>query len=231
MCGALAYDVFIYTGSSPINNGEWNPKRLWDILLIKLGVRHKKRQGDEESLEEKEKDHEEEDLGPSPIDRLHNNHDRDPSSREALQSDSSSDVTRSGVQGDDWVPPTGPEYSDERDETYTALPGEKKSRFPRGGGGGQHQGQKQDTSRFPREEEESFAQEADMHDQRNPDGRMRINEPPAVYGITHAQKDGLKNMTGKKDTTVPPVYEGMPGRNGERIRNKNNKSTGYDDPR
>lgn len=218
LCGALAYDIFIYTGESPINKGEWNPKRLWNSLLVKLRVRERERQGDEESLDEK-KDQEEEDLGPSPIARLHHRN----SSSQERQSDNSSDITRSEIQGDDWVPPTAPDYGDPHGETYIAKPGQKKSRFPR------QQKRKQDNSRFPREEEQLYTQEADMHDERNPDGRMRVNEPTDM--ITHAQKDGLKNMTGKNDTTVPPVYEGMPGKNGERIRNKNKKSTGYDDPK
>lgn len=182
-------------------------------------MRENQRQGDEESLEEK-KDHGEEDLGPSPIARLHHRN----SLGEEGESDTASDITRSGIQGDDWVPPTGPEYGDNRDATYTAKPGQRNSRFPR------EQNPRRDNPRFPRaeEQEQHYTQEADMHDERNPDGRMRINEP---VGITHAQKDGLRNMTGKHDTTVPPVYEGMPGKNGERIRKKNNKSTGYDDPR
>lgn len=214
----LQIPVFVpfigYTGDSPINNGEWNHKRLWNALLVKLRIREKKRQGDEDNLEEK-KDHEEEDLGASPIARLHNR----ASTSEERRSDNSSDITRPRIQEDDWVPPTGPEYSDARNETYTVKPGEKKSRFPR------EERPQQDNPRFPREDQ-SYTQEADMHDERNPDGRMRINEP---IDITHAQKDGLRNMTGKNDTTVPPVYEGMPGKNGERIRRKNNKSTGYDD--
>jgi hypothetical protein len=93
-CGALAYDMFIYTGDSPITNGEWTPKRLWDSLLVKLGIKEKKRQGDEDNLEEK-RDHEEEDLGPSPIAGLHNR----TSIIEEKGSDKSSDITRSGIQG------------------------------------------------------------------------------------------------------------------------------------
>lgn len=50
-CGALAYDVFIYTGDSPINNGEWSPTRVWNSIRIDRKMRTKRRQSDEETLD------------------------------------------------------------------------------------------------------------------------------------------------------------------------------------
>ncbi|KAK7716278.1 glycerol channel [Diaporthe eres] len=54
--GALTYDIFIYTGDSPINNGAWSFSNLrkgamgmWDNTLVKFGRAPRRHQLDEES--------------------------------------------------------------------------------------------------------------------------------------------------------------------------------------
>lgn len=56
-CGALAYDIFIYTGDSPLNNGSWSLvnlrkdfMRMWRKILVRLGRNPRGHQSDEESL-------------------------------------------------------------------------------------------------------------------------------------------------------------------------------------
>lgn len=62
--GALAYDIFIYTGDSPLNNGAWSYSNfrkgtihLWNCILVKSETRPKRRQSDEESLSDKQGRH------------------------------------------------------------------------------------------------------------------------------------------------------------------------------
>ncbi|KAJ0119518.1 aquaporin-3 [Diaporthe amygdali] len=59
--GALAYDIFIYTGDSPLNNGAWSysnfrkgTTQLWNCILVKSETGPKRRQSDEESLSDKQ---------------------------------------------------------------------------------------------------------------------------------------------------------------------------------
>lgn len=54
--GALTYDVFIYTGDSPLNNGSWSlanfreaVTQMWDNILVGLGRGPRRDQSDEES--------------------------------------------------------------------------------------------------------------------------------------------------------------------------------------
>lgn len=54
--GALTYDVFIYTGDSPLNNGSWSLANfrkavtpMWDNILVGLGRGPRRDQSDEES--------------------------------------------------------------------------------------------------------------------------------------------------------------------------------------
>lgn len=54
--GALTYDVFIYTGDSPLNNGSWSLSNfrkavtsMWDNILVRLGRGPRMDQSDEES--------------------------------------------------------------------------------------------------------------------------------------------------------------------------------------
>lgn len=54
--GALTYDIFIYTGDSPLNNGSWSlanfrkwVTQLWDSVLVALGRGLRRDQSDEES--------------------------------------------------------------------------------------------------------------------------------------------------------------------------------------
>lgn len=55
--GALTYDIFIFTGDSPINNGAWSLSNLrkgatemWGNILVKFGRAPRRLQSDEESL-------------------------------------------------------------------------------------------------------------------------------------------------------------------------------------
>ncbi|KAG6361406.1 hypothetical protein INS49_009633 [Diaporthe citri] len=55
--GALTYDIFIYTGDSPLNNGAWSFSNLrkgatemWDNTLVRFGRAPRRHQSDEESL-------------------------------------------------------------------------------------------------------------------------------------------------------------------------------------
>lgn len=55
--GALAYDIFIYTGDSPLNNGAWSfsnlqegVKNVWHTILARFGRGPRTPESDEESL-------------------------------------------------------------------------------------------------------------------------------------------------------------------------------------
>lgn len=61
--GALTYDIFIYTGDSPINNGAWSYGNLrngivqWgSCILAKFGKGSRRRQSDEESLSNEQRE-------------------------------------------------------------------------------------------------------------------------------------------------------------------------------
>lgn len=122
-CGALVYDVFIYTGDSPINNGKWSPRRLRDSMLAKLGKKDKKRQTDEENLEVECGEEGSKRRSSSELRR-----------GDTDSQDSRSDISRRrdrspGVQRDDWAQQNDPGPSEVPEEYRTAKPGFKGPRW------------------------------------------------------------------------------------------------------
>lgn len=59
--GALTYDIFIYTGDSPFNNGSWSlvnfrngVTHMWDNILLKIGRGPRRHRSDEERPDERQ---------------------------------------------------------------------------------------------------------------------------------------------------------------------------------
>ncbi|KUI70064.1 Glycerol uptake/efflux facilitator protein [Cytospora mali] len=165
-CGALAYDIFIYTGDSPINNGAWNPKRWWNSIP-KPRKGGKKRQADEENLEVKGGRDE---LELSSSDRINT----DSGSQEPM---SDMSTGSQGIQGDDWAQKTEPGRSETYEKKYDSKPSFKDT--------GRGWDEQPATGFFAEEQNDGYERHASKR-------RMRRDEK---INPTEAQKIANENMT------------------------------------